>query len=124
MVPSLHTKHCCNDVSDMAVGMKTTVGLRTGIPPISVCLTVGLSSWYWHMRRRSASVSVFRGVDEVRDWVEVAETGVADAGVMGGGAEGNSGAWYVDWLVSMLGHWGICGMIRGCSWACVVLVVG
>lgn len=44
------------------------------------------------MRLRSASVRVFRGVDEVRDWVEVAETGVAEAGVMGGGAEGKSGA--------------------------------
>lgn len=65
---------------------------KDGVPPISVCLTVGLSSWYWHIRLRSASVRVFRGVDEVRDWVEVAETGVADAGVIGGGAEGKMGA--------------------------------
>jgi hypothetical protein len=66
-------------------------------------------------------VSVFRGVDEVRECVEVADTGVADAGVMGTGAEGNMGGWYVDWLVNMLGH---CGIINGCSCGCVVLGVG
>jgi hypothetical protein len=43
------------------------------------------------MRRRSVSVSVFLGVDEVREWVDVADTGVADAGVMGTGAEGKRG---------------------------------
>jgi hypothetical protein len=43
------------------------------------------------MRLRSWSVSVFRGVEEVRELVEVAETGVADAGVMGTGAEGKMG---------------------------------
>jgi hypothetical protein len=59
----------------------------------------------------------------VRDWVEVADTGVADAGVMGGGAEGKMGAWYVDWLVSMLGHCGIWGMISGCSCGWVFLGV-
>lgn len=74
------------------------------------------------MRLRSASVRVLRGVDEVRDWVEVADTGVADAGVMGGGAEGKMGAWYVDWLVSMLGHCGICGMISG--WSCGWVFLG
>lgn len=40
------------------------------------------------MRLRSESVSVFLGVDDVREWVEVADTGVADAGVMGTAAEG------------------------------------
>ena len=45
------------------------------------------------MRLRSESVRVFRGVDEVRECDELAETGVADAGVIGGGAEGNSEAW-------------------------------
>jgi hypothetical protein len=60
------------------------------------------------MRLRSESVRVFRGVEEVRECVELADTGVADAGVIGGGAaDGNNGAWYVDWLVNMLGHWGI-----------------
>ena len=75
------------------------------------------------MRLRSASVRVFLGVDDVRDVVEVADTadtGVADAGVMGTGAEGKIGGTYVDWLVSMLGHW-VWGMIRGCSCGCVVL---
>lgn len=44
------------------------------------------------MRLRSWSVRVFRGVDEVRpEWVEVADTGVAEAGVMGRGAEGKMG---------------------------------
>lgn len=67
-------------------------GDKRHLPPISVCLTVGFSSWYKHMRRRSLSVNVFRGVDEER--VEVAETGVgvaetgtgAGAEYMGGGA--------------------------------------
>ena len=40
---------------------------------------------------------------------------------MGTGAEGKRGGWYVDWLVNMLGHW---GMMRGCSCWCVVLGVG
>jgi hypothetical protein len=35
------------------------------------------------------SVSVFLGVDDVRD--DVADTGVADAGVIGTGAEGKRG---------------------------------
>ena len=61
------------------------------VPPISVCLTVGLSSWYWHMRLRSESVRVLRGVDEVREWVDEADTGVAEAGVMGTPADGKSG---------------------------------
>lgn len=42
--------------------------------PISVCLLLGCSSAYWHIRFRSKSVSVFRGVDA--DLVEVADTGV------------------------------------------------
>lgn len=70
----------------------TVLRSTPNMAPISVCLTVGLSSWYWHMRLRSESVSVLRGVDEVRECVEDADTGVADAGVMGGGAEGNNGA--------------------------------
>ena len=90
VVPSLHTKHGYSNVSKKPYA--SVFGVIAGVPPISVCLTVGLSSWYWHMRLRSESVSVFRGVDEVREWVEDADTGVADAGVMGGGAEGNSGA--------------------------------
>jgi len=40
------------------------------------------------MLRRSESVSVLRGVEDVRECVEEAETGVADAGVIGTGAEG------------------------------------
>ena len=37
-------------------------------------------------------MSVLRGVDEVRpECVEVADTGVADAGVMGTGADGKMG---------------------------------
>lgn len=62
----------------------------SSVPPISVCFTVGFSSWYWHIRLRSVSVSVFRGVDDVREWVDVADTGVAVAGVIGTGADGNS----------------------------------
>lgn len=45
-------------------------------PPISVCLLLGCSSAYWHIRFRSMSVSVFRGVDVDRD--DVAETGVCN----------------------------------------------
>lgn len=64
-----------------------TVLLSTpNMAPISVCLTVGCSSWYRHIRRRSASVNVFRGVDEC-ERVDVADTGVADAGVMGIGVD-------------------------------------
>lgn len=63
-------------------------------------------------------MSVFRGVEDVRECVEEADTGVADAGVIGTGAEGKMGGWYVDWLVNILGH---CGIIRGCSCGCVVL---
>jgi hypothetical protein len=44
------------------------------------------------MRLRSESVSVFRGVDDVRECVEDADTGVADAGVIGIGADGKMGA--------------------------------
>jgi hypothetical protein len=65
------------------------------------------------MRRRSWSVKVFRGVDDVLECVDVAETGVAEAGVIGTGAEGKMEGWYVDWLVNMLGH---CGIIKG--WSC------
>ena len=65
---------------------------ESSLPPISVCLTVGWSSWYWHILRRSTSVRVFRGVLEVRpECVEVADTGVAETGVMGTGAEGKMG---------------------------------
>jgi len=42
------------------------------------------------MRLLSVSVRVFRGVD-VRVCVDVADTGVADAGVIGTGADGKSG---------------------------------
>lgn len=45
------------------------------------------------MRLRSESVSVFRGVDDVRECVDDADTGVADAGVIGTGAEGKIGGW-------------------------------
>ena len=86
---SPHTEHGYSNVNKT---LYASVRLEAGVPPISVCLTVGLPLWYWHMRLRSESVSVFRGVDEVRGWVEDADTGVADAGVMGRGAEGNSGA--------------------------------
>ena len=64
------------------------------------------------MRRRSVSVSVFLGVADEWD-----RAGVADAGVMGTGADGYAGGAYVDWLVNMLGH---CGMIKGWSCWCVV----
>jgi hypothetical protein len=43
------------------------------------------------MRLRSWSVRVLRGVEEVREVVEVADTGVAEAGVMGTGADGKMG---------------------------------
>ena len=45
------------------------------------------------MRRRSWSVKVFRGVDDVLECVDVAETGVAEAGVIGTGAEGKMEGW-------------------------------
>lgn len=52
------------------------------IPPISVCLADGLSSAYWHICLRSASVNVLRGVDADLD--EVADMGVGrGAMVMG-----------------------------------------
>ena len=38
-------------------------GKMADIPPISVCLTPGWLSWYSHIRRRSSSVSVRRGVE-------------------------------------------------------------
>lgn len=64
------------------------------VPPISVCFTVGCSSAYKHIRRRSASVKVFLGV-VVLDLSEVADDGVADtaetgvdAGATATGAEG------------------------------------
>lgn len=54
----------------------------------------------------------------------MADTGVAEAGVMGTAAEGNRDGWYVDWLVNMLGHCGI-PVISGCSGGgCVVLGAG
>ena len=59
-------------------------------------MTVGLSSWYWHIRRRSWSVRVFLGVDDVLECVDVAETGVAETGVMGTVADGKIDGWYVD----------------------------
>lgn len=80
-------------------------------PPISVCLTLGFASAYWHIRLRSASVSVFRGVDEVRPVTAGAEIGVCN------GADGIGEAWkigvlYEDWLVNMLGH---CAVMSGCN---------
>jgi hypothetical protein len=39
--------------------------LQVDLPPISVCFTVGCSSWYRHIRLRSASVRVRRGDDVV-----------------------------------------------------------
>ena len=63
-------------------------------PPISVCFVDGCSSWYRHMRLRSASVRVFLGVEDVREPVEVADIGVeigpTGTGI-GAGAEGYIG---------------------------------
>lgn len=81
---------------------------------MSFCLMPGLSSAYWHIRRRSSSVKVRRGVlppvvvCRTRDWglADTAEDGVVVAGV------GMVGVEYVDWAVNMLGH---CGTINGCS---------
>ena len=97
------------------------------LPPISVCFTVGFSSWYTHILRLSVSVRVLLGVEV--EWVEVldgvAETGVEVAAGLGadidaeigveaeaaGAVETFEGA-KVDWLVNMLGH---CGIINGCN---------
>lgn len=66
--------------------------------------------WYWHMRRRSSSVSVFLGCDAIggatglvvlSDWIG------ADAGGIATGGD----VLYPFGFVSMLGHVGCDGTI-------------
>ena len=66
-------------------------------PPISVCFTVGCSSAYRHIRRRSASVRVFLGVVVLRPVAGGADSG-DDTGGAGEGtwADANMDDTYVD----------------------------
>lgn len=91
---------------------------------MSVCLADLFSSWYWHIRRRSSSVRVRRGVGTLG--TEDALDGVGAAGVdcdgrmgtgwgmdsVGAGAGDRVFSGKLDWVVSMLGH-GCDGML---SW--------
>jgi hypothetical protein len=85
---------------------------------MSVCLTPGLSSAYWHIRRRSSSVSVRRGVLPpvvvcliCSEW-ELDDT--ADDGVVVD-AVGRVGVEKLDWDVNMLGHGGTINGWSGCN---------